>query len=201
MGWMHHDSPCSCLSKLSNPSRTLVMWWVDGWFYFCFSGYIRQTLPVILIGLRADVIKAYLKPSPIWRSVSVIHLRTNMRVHIGGGKTEFSLHLLSVGNGMIPNDRGIISVDSKLGKNVATITNLISNVYPNICLLHKLYSWLCEKVIITPWNVSTTEINNIILDHVGGETKQYRSIDAVVSTEDAVHYPQEFLNSHNQLIS
>ena len=36
-----------------------------------------------------------------------------------------------------------------------------------------------------------------ILDHVQDESKEYRSIDTVVSTEDAIRYPQELLNSLN----
>ena len=35
------------------------------------------------------------------------------------------------------------------------------------------------------------------MDHVQEESKEYRSIDTVVNTDDAVHNPQEFLNSLN----
>ena len=56
---------------------------------------------------------------------------------------------------------------------------------------------MATRAIITPRNASAFEINNIILDHVQEESKEYRSIDTVVSTEDAVHYSQEFLNSVN----
>ena len=35
------------------------------------------------------------------------------------------------------------------------------------------------------------------MDHVHEESKEYRSIDTVVSTENAVHDPQECLNSLN----
>jgi len=38
-----------------------------------------------------------------------------------------------------------------------------------------------------------TEINNIILEKVNGNSRNLL-IDTVLSTDDAVHYPQEFLN-------
>ena len=55
----------------------------------------------------------------------------------------------------------------------------------------------CKKTITSYETATAFEITNIILDHVQAESKEYRSIDTVVSTEDAVHYPQEFLNSFN----
>lgn len=169
-----------------------------GGLTFVFIGNFRPTLPVIPKGTRADIIKTFLKSSLIWRSVSTLIFQTNTREQLGGGNTQFLLHLFSVNNGTIPNDCGIVSVNSKLDKIVTIFTDLISNVYLNIDgILQKPYSRLYEKAIITSRNISTTKINNIILDRIRRETKEYRLIDAVVSIEDAVYYPQELLNSHN----
>lgn len=85
---------------------------------FLLEIFVKLVVPK---GTRADTKKICVKSSPIWRSVSTLHLKTNMRVHFGGGNTDFQFHLLSYGHGTIPNDRGIISVDSKLGKIVTTI--------------------------------------------------------------------------------
>jgi len=41
------------------------------------------------------------------------------------------------------------------------------------------------------------EINNIILKKVNGNSRDYLSIDTVLSTDDAIPYPQEFLNDLN----
>lgn len=84
-----------------------------GGLTFVFVDNFRQTLRVILKGTRADITKACLKSSSLWRPVSTLYLRTNMRIHLGRGNTESPLHLYSVDNGTILNDRGIISGDSK----------------------------------------------------------------------------------------
>lgn len=55
-----------------------------------FAGDFRQTLPVIARGTRADIVKACLKSSPLWKNVQTLQLRTNMRVHLGGGNVDFS---------------------------------------------------------------------------------------------------------------
>ncbi|GFU27610.1 ATP-dependent DNA helicase [Trichonephila clavipes] len=46
------------------------------------SGDFRQTLPVVLRGTRADIIKACLKTSFLWPHIKVVSLRINMRVHL-----------------------------------------------------------------------------------------------------------------------
>lgn len=78
---------------------------------FVFAGNFRQTFPVIPKGTTADIVKSCLKLSSIWRTVSTLHLRMNMRIHVGIRNTEFPLYLLSVGNGIILNNRGIVFVD------------------------------------------------------------------------------------------
>ncbi|GFX95421.1 ATP-dependent DNA helicase [Trichonephila clavipes] len=46
------------------------------------SGDFRQTLPVVLRGTRADIVKACLKTSFLWPHIKVVSLRINMRVHL-----------------------------------------------------------------------------------------------------------------------
>ncbi|XP_029054764.2 uncharacterized protein LOC114882051 [Osmia bicornis bicornis] len=165
---------------------------------FVFAGDFRQTLPVIARGTRADIVKVCLKSSPIWRFVQKFNLRTNMGVYLGGGNAQFPSMLLTIGDGTIPNDNGNISIDQRIGNVVDNINDLISKVYPDIeHFLQKSYHCLCERAIITARNISGLEINNIILQKLVGESKEYRSIDTVLNTEDAVHYPLEFLNSLN----
>lgn len=59
----------------------------------------------------------------------------------------------------------------------------------------KSLDWLCERAILTTTNNKAAEINNIIIQSVDDVEKQYKSVDTVLSTDDAVHYPTEFLNS------
>ncbi|KAL4153947.1 hypothetical protein QTP88_001780 [Uroleucon formosanum] len=158
-------------------------------------------LSVIPKGTRADVVHACLKSSPIWNNVEKLYLRTNMRVYLCGGDDIFPAQLLKIGNGTLENENGYISVNHTIGRVVNKVEELISTVYPDIFnLSNKSYQWLCERAIISPRNVTAGEINNIILLKFDGHSREYTviiSIDTVASTDDAIHYPQEFLNSHS----
>lgn len=167
-----------------------------GGITFVFAGDFRQTLPVIPKGTRADVVNACLKSSPIWNYVEKLYLRTNMRVYLCGGDDIFPAQLLKIGNGTLENENGYISVNHTIGRVVNNVEELISTVYPDIFnLSNKSYQWLCERAIISPRNVTAGEINDIILLKFDGHSREYLSIDTVTSTDDAIHYPQEFLNS------
>ena len=56
---------------------------------FLFGGDFRQTLPIVVKGTRAEIIKACLKTSPLWNDIKKLHLPTNMRAHLCGIDTEF----------------------------------------------------------------------------------------------------------------
>lgn len=163
---------------------------------FVFSGDFRQTLPVIARGTRADVVNACLKTSYLWHVIEKIHLRTNMRIHFGGGNNEFNSQLLKIGDGSINDVNDSIVIDKRVGQIVTSIHDLIEKVYPDIeNILNKPHNWLRERAIVSPLNKCAQEINDIILGKLQGETKVYKSINTVIDADDAVHFPQEFLES------
>lgn len=47
-----------------------------------FAGDFRQTLPVIVRGTRADIVKSCLKTSPLWKFIRILKLSNNMRAHL-----------------------------------------------------------------------------------------------------------------------
>ncbi|XP_060881929.1 uncharacterized protein LOC132953554 [Metopolophium dirhodum] len=57
--------------------------------------------------------------------------------------------------------------------------------------------WLCERAILTPKNDRAAVINEILLKSFKGTEMEYKSIDMVRKTDDAVHYPVGFLNALN----
>jgi hypothetical protein len=119
-----------------------------------------------------------------------------MRVYLCEGDDIFSAQLLKIGNGTLENENGYISVNHTIGRVVNNVEELISTVYPDIFnLSNKPYQWLCERAIISPRNVTAGEINDIILLKFDGHSREYLSIDTVTSTDDAIHFPQEFLYS------
>lgn len=163
-----------------------------------FAGDFRQTLPVIVRGTRADIVKSCLKNSPLWNFVHTLKLSTNMRAHLGGGSTSFPSKLLLIGDGKVPHFENKIEIDRDLGERVGSIEDLISKVYPNIVEIeNKDYQWMCQRAILAARNSSVNETNDLILSKLPGEKVTYTSIDNVMDQEDAVHYPQEFLNSLN----
>lgn len=168
---------------------------------FVFTGDYRQTLPVIARGTRADIIKACLKSSVVWSSVETLNLRTNMRAHLARSNSDFPTELLKLGDGKLynsvsSNNSTVVELNEKLGHIIYDIEELITKVYPDIdSILQKDFEWFCSRAIVCPRNNAVNEINNIILKKVPGDLRLYKSIDTVVQVEDAINYPQEFLNS------
>lgn len=177
---------------------------IMGGITFVFAGDFRQTLPVVTKGTRADIIKACLKSSPLWSSIQKLNLRTNMRAHLGGAtNNDFPQQLLKLGEGVFPSSNlstncSEIVLNETLGRIVYSLEDLINAVYPGLeNLLEKDFHWLCSRAIVSPRNDTVNEINNFIMQKVPGQIKHYKSIDTVTNIEDAVNYPQEFLNSLN----
>ncbi|XP_014215067.1 uncharacterized protein LOC106644180 [Copidosoma floridanum] len=99
---------------------------------FVFAGGLRQTLPVIQRGTRADIIHACLRSSFLRYYEESHRLRTNMRAHLCGGSTEFPTQLLEIGSSTMKNKNGFITIDQFIGKLVKTVDDLISKVHPDI---------------------------------------------------------------------
>ncbi|XP_022831021.1 uncharacterized protein LOC111359653 [Spodoptera litura] len=175
---------------------------VMGGVTFVLAGDFRQTLPVITKGTRADVIKACLKSSPLWQSIKTLNLRTNMRAHLSNDNNgNFSQKILQLGDGKLPSpvaNNSQVSLDNELAQTVNSLDVLIDTIYPDIeNLTERNFNWLCSRAIVSPRNDSVNDINRMIMEKVPGDFKCYKSIDTVCNIEDAVHYPQEFLNSLN----
>ncbi|XP_050065323.1 uncharacterized protein LOC114130689 [Aphis gossypii] len=164
------------------------------------TGDFRQTLPVIPRGSRADEVKACIKASYLWPLIEQLSLKKNMRVRLGGDVTagKFSELLLKIGNGDFPELDGKLVITKDLGLVVTPLQELIVQIYPDIAdIKNKSMDWLCERAILTPKNDRAAVINEIILKSLKGTEMEYKSIDMVLKTDDAVHYPVEFLNALN----
>jgi ATP-dependent DNA helicase PIF1 len=164
------------------------------------AGDFRQTLPVIPRGTRADEVKACLKSSYLWPLLDKISLHTNMRVHLRGDESAgvFADMLLKIGNGSYPSLDGKITLPPNLCTIVTLLPELTATIYPDIQNIHdKSIEWLCERAILTPKNDNAAAINQLLLNAFDAEIVQYKSFDSVLQSDDAVHYPVEFLNSLN----
>lgn len=61
--------------------------------------------------------------------------------------------------------------------------------------MEKPIKWLFERDILIPKNDTAAAFNENIVKLLSGSEKDYRSIDSVLQTDDAVNYPIEFLNT------
>jgi len=164
------------------------------------AGDFRQTLPVVPRGTRADEVKACVKASYLWPLIWKLSLRKNMRVHLRGDVSagQFSELLLKIGDGEYPESEGKVTIPAGLGSVVTTLADLTARIYPDIAdIKEKSMDWLCERAILTPKNDKAAVINETLLNSFEGAEMEYRSVDSVVQTHDAVHYPVEFLNTLN----
>ncbi|XP_063912264.1 ATP-dependent DNA helicase pif1-like [Zophobas morio] len=164
------------------------------------AGDFRQTLPVVPRGTRADEVRSCLKSSYLWPQIKKLALKTNMRVLLGGDATvgEFAQTVLQIGDGNYPTVDGKIIIPPTLATVVESLTELTNKIYPDIINLKaKPIDWLCERAILTPKNDRAAGINDLLLKSFEGEEIQYKSVDSVVQTDDAINYPVEFLNTLN----
>ena len=164
------------------------------------SGDFRQTLPVVPRGTRADEVKSCLKSSYLWKEITILYLKRNMRVHLTGSyeSEDFAKFLLALGEGKLKEVENRIEIPTnfcQLVSDVAVFTNLI---YPNLSTAdEKSDEWFRDRIIMTSKNDAAQELNNLLLQRFKGSHKTYKSIDTVVEIEDAVNYPVEFLNTLN----
>ena len=76
-----------------------------------------------------------------------------------------------------------------------SIEQLIQNVFPQISENYKNHEWLCERAIVAAKNNDVNAINNIIQEQIAGKCTTYKSIDAIMDTDEIVNYPIAFFNS------
>ncbi|PWZ28212.1 hypothetical protein Zm00014a_038889 [Zea mays] len=161
------------------------------------GGDPRQILPVIEGGNRAQIINAAITNSPLWNSVTVLHLTQNMRLRstdlTDSEKTEladFSAWILNIGNGNIPAiqkpgemEPTWIQIPSEflLLPQEDHILALIATIYPEITESYNDPTYLQQRAVLTPTNEIADLINEHVVDLIPGTHKQYLSCDWIAS--------------------
>ena len=125
-----------------------------------------------------------------------------MRLQGDADSGIFSEALLRLGNAHHPLEPdGQFLIPALIGTVVKTTEELLLKVFPNLagflqCPNNQTWlNWLSEKAILAPKNDVVDNINSNILKQLPGQERCYKSIDTVIETDQAVHYPTEFLNS------
>jgi hypothetical protein len=182
------------------------------------EGDLRQTLPVVQGGSRAEITKSAIVNSALWSYVTMLHLTLNMRLTAQGltekGKkelAEFSRWMLDIGEGKIKamakedeiEPSWIEIPDELLLKSDGDkIPCMVDAVYKDIQRRYMDIAYLRERAILTLTNDIADTINNHIVSLIQNEERQYLSADSILkpsNTHDSYDllYPVEFLNSLN----
>ncbi|GFY16997.1 ATP-dependent DNA helicase [Trichonephila clavipes] len=108
----------------------------------------------------------------------------------------YAQKLLEIGEDHLDTDQeGMVLFTHQFCHVVEFEVELIDHVFPN--MQQHIYDekWLCERTILAPKNETVAKINKKILGKQASETSVYNSIDTVMSSDDTMSYPVEFLNS------
>jgi hypothetical protein len=181
-----------------------------------FGGDFRQVLPVIEGGSRNEIVDASLIASPLWRHVTVVRLKQNMRLKrrdISPSECEqlslFAQWILDVGNGDVPGstrdgeDSGswiTIPEDLLLLPSSSNMDTAIQSVYESFFFNYSSADYLAQRSILCPTNTVVDEINDSVFQHVPGCARRYLSSDSISKSTDHAFdaellYPPEFLHS------
>ncbi|OMO89802.1 DNA helicase PIF1, ATP-dependent [Corchorus capsularis] len=145
-----------------------------------FGGDFRQTLPVVPKGTKYQTINSCLVRSPLWKEVTVISLKQNMRSIHDQCFTDF---LLRVGNGkepMINND--MIQVPPLMSmpwEGDQSVDHLIKSVFPNLNSHSHDLNYMVQRAILTLRNDEVDRLNEKIIQKFDGMEQIYYSIDSV----------------------
>jgi len=182
------------------------------------GGDLRQILPVVEGGSRAQVVHATIVNSPLWFHVKILNLTENMRLSAfttdpskHQDLTYFAAWLLDVGEGnvqsiakegeaepswiKIPHDLLLTTSGDKLDC-------IVHALYPDLLQRYKDEIYLQERAILAPTNEIAETVNDYIVSLLPATATEYLSCDSI-SKSAVGHesyellYPVEFLNSLN----
>src|SRR6266581_4016166 len=150
------------------------------------GGDFRQCLPVVRHGTKVSIIQSSLKYFSNWKNFEQLSLVKNIR----STDEKFSKWLLTIGEGSKNNDENLISIHQSFLTEEPLIDAIFGNQTNNI-------KSLAKRAILCPTNKATFEINDEIVDHLGGNEKTNLSIDTIESEneDERLAYPVELLNT------
>lgn len=201
------------MSRRDEGARDLIF----GGKFVLLGGDLRQILPVVEGGGRAQVVDAAVVNSPLWKQVTILTLNINMRLRCPDLTPEklseiasFSRWVLDIREGKIATVRSDsggegawinLRRDLLLTPEGDKVSCIVDNVlYPELSIRYADPRYLSSRAILTPTNELVDSINSHMVSLVPGE--EYLSCDRI-SRSQGTHgsydllYPVEFLNSIN----
>ena len=175
---------------------------------FVFGGDFQQILPVIPNSSRGQTVGACLQRSVLWGSITVLHLRQNMRLDTRfEEERQFAQWQLEVGQGMHTDEDCNISLPHYMKCRENTVDSLIDTIYPDISTLNvsieHLSNYFSERTVLSTLNVDVDSLNKTVLAKFPGQVKVFHSADFIPTSEQSgeedplLNYPVEYLNEIN----
>jgi hypothetical protein len=172
-----------------------------------FGGDFQQILPVVVRGSRGQTVGACIKRSFLWSSITVLHLRQNMRLNTNiEAERDFAKWQLEVGQGKHTDEEGNISLPDHFKCSENTVASLIDTIYPGISSpnLHQdPLQYFRERTVLSTLNADVDSLNKSVLDKFPGPVKVFYSADFIPTSEQSgeddpmLNYPVEYLNEIN----
>jgi hypothetical protein len=136
------------------------------------GGDLRQILPVVEGGSRAEIVNAAVVNSPLWKHITVLPLTINMRLRcpdlsVEGQReiAEFSKWVLSVGEGQVDGVKKNGEIDGtwiKILRDLLLMPNgdkvscMVNTIYPDLPARYSDPFYLQSRAILTPTNELAT---------------------------------------------
>jgi hypothetical protein len=171
---------------------------------FVFGGDFQQILPVIVNSSRAQTVGACIQRSTLWRKITVLHLRQNMRLNTTlEAERKFAEWQLEVGQGKHTDDNGNVSLPDHMKCQENTVDSLIDTIYPGITTVNHPPDYFSERTVLSGLNVDVDSLNKSVLAKFPGEARVFHSADSIPTSEQSgeedpmLNYPVEYLNEIN----
>ena len=160
------------------------------------GGDFRQVLPAMQRARREQIVNNNLKKSPIWNLFEQFRLVTNMRANKDQDYGEFADWLLRIGDGQeLTNEDDNITPPQQVLLQSNTLPYLINFTYTQGPNGDPVY--MAKRCCLTPKNISSHVINNLVLDRLPGSKRTYLSVDIVITENQYISatVTTEFINS------
>jgi ATP-dependent DNA helicase PIF1 len=170
-----------------------------------FGGDYQQLLPVVVHGDRESVVDACLQNSPLWRQISIVRLRENIRVRNHPDAAQFASWLIDIGHGRCQPNSQSDTLDVPLHMLCKSETNLIDAIYSGIqSSPPPPPNFFLSRTILAPKNADVEMLNNAVLDRMQATEYTFLSADSCErelgvdgNNIDSLNLSSEFLRSQN----
>ena len=195
---MSHKHIVECVDRLFKEARKSNK--PFGGITVLFSGDFKQVLPVVLKGLRADIVDASLTSSHLWDVICKMELTENIRLkktkHANKElQKKYSKWIEKVGEGLCASQDDWITIPEFLLTKKRTVSQFAEEIFPKLNERIDEKDYFKDRAILAPTNEMVDLINDIMTEKMPGEAKEYLSTDYVSDADSELKITPEFLNS------